>query len=162
MVATIAHDKGFEEFLPMCQVRRRWSDRLKSIELPLFPGYVFCRLAPQHRLPLLMIPGVLHFVGIGKIPVPVADAEISAIRMAVQSGLSTEPWTFLKVGQRIGIHDGPLAGLEGILVANDKQQRLVVSVTLLERSIAVAIESHWARSLDSKPSENGVAVKVLA
>ncbi len=82
IVATIAHDKGFEEFLPMCQVRHRWSDRLKSIELPLFPGYVFCRLDPQYRLPLLMIPGVLHFVGIGKIPVAVADAEIAAIRTA--------------------------------------------------------------------------------
>ena len=91
----MASNKGFEEFLPVYQCRRRWSDRLKEVEFPLFPGYVFCRLNPQYRLPLLTIPGVLHFVGIGKTPVPLEDAEITAIQAAVRSGLSTEPWPFL-------------------------------------------------------------------
>jgi transcription antitermination factor NusG len=68
LVTSMARNKGFEEFLPLYQSRRRWSDRLKSVELPLFPGYVFCKLHPEHRLPLLTIPGVLHFVGIGKSP----------------------------------------------------------------------------------------------
>jgi transcription antitermination factor NusG len=144
VVATIARNKGFEEFLPLYQSRSRWSDRLKAIELPLFPGYIFCRLDPRQRLPLLTIPGVLHFVGVGKVPTAIDDAEIAGIQTAVRSGLSTEPWPFLEVGQRVRLEDGPLAGLEGILVGASKQERIAVSVTLLKRSVAVAIERHWA------------------
>src|SRR5580658_10194171 len=80
VVATIARNKGFEEFLPLYQSRSRWSDRLKAIELPLFPGYIFCRLDPRQRLPLLTIPGVLHFVGVGKVPTAIDDAEIAGIQ----------------------------------------------------------------------------------
>jgi transcription antitermination factor NusG len=148
VVAMMAQNKGFEEFVPLYQSRRRWSDRLKSLELPLFPGYIFCRLDPRHRLPLLTIPSVLHFVGIGKIPVPIEDAEVAAIQKAVRSGLLTEPWPFLELGQRVRLEDGPLAGLEGILIGPAKQQRVIVSVTLLKRSVAVAIERHWATPLD--------------
>src|SRR4030088_2704558 len=71
MVSTIAHHKGFEEFLPLYESRRRWSVRSKVVALPLFPGYVFCRLDPQYRLPVLTIPGVVSFVGVGKIPCPI-------------------------------------------------------------------------------------------
>jgi transcription antitermination factor NusG len=148
VVATIARNKGFEEFLPLHKSRRRWSDRLKAMDLPLFPGYIFCRLEPQRRLPLLTIPGVLHFVGIGKTPSPIEDTEIAAIRTAVGSGILTEPWPFLDAGQRVRLEDGPLAGLEGILVETPQRQRVVVSVTLLKRSVAVAIERHWAAPVD--------------
>jgi len=149
VVSTIAQNKGFQEFLPVYQSRRRWSDRMKSLEMPLFPGYVFCRLNPQHRLPLLTIPGALHFVGIGKIPVPIDDAEIAAIQSAVRSGLSTEPWPYLEIGDHVRLEDGPLAGVEGLLVGTAKEQRIVVSVSLLKRSVAVTIERHWARPLDA-------------
>lgn len=149
VVATIARNKGFEEFLPLYQSRRHWSDRLKAVDLPLFPGYVFCRLDPLRRLPLLTIPGVLHFVGIGKNPVAIEDTEVAAIQRAVQSGLWTEPWCFLEAGQRVRLEDGPLAGLEGILVDTSKQERVVVSVTLLKRSVAVAIERQWATPVDA-------------
>lgn len=145
----MAQNRGFEEFLPQYQCRNRWSDRVKSVDLPLFPGYLFCRLNPEHRLPLLTIPGVLHIVGIGKTPVPVEDGEIAAIQSAVRSGLSVEPWSFLEVGQRVRLEDGPLVGLEGILIEADQEQRLVVSVTLLGRSVAVAIDRHWVRPLDA-------------
>jgi transcription antitermination factor NusG len=148
IVATMAQHKGFQHFLPIYQSRRRWSDRFKSVEFPLFPGYVFCRLDPQHRLPLLTIPGALNFVGIGKVPVPIEDAEIEAIQTAVRSGLSAEPWPFLEIGQRVRLEDGPLAGVEGIFIGDSKQQRIVVSITLLKRSVAVAIERHWAAPLD--------------
>jgi transcription antitermination factor NusG len=147
-VATIAQNKGFEQFLPRYERRRRWSDRLKSVEFPLFPGYVFCRLNPQHRLPLLTIPGVLHFVGIGKVPAPIEDAEIAAIQSAVLSGLLLEPWPFLELGQRVRLEHGPLAGLEGVFVGDSKQERIVVSITLLQRSVAVAIERHWAQPVN--------------
>ena len=148
MVTTIAMHKGFETFLPLYQSRRRWSDRLASVELPLFPGYVLCRLDPRYRLPLLTIPGVLHFVGIGKIPVPVDDVEITAIQTALRSGLETEPWPFLDVGQRVRLEEGPLAGLDGLLVEVRKQHRIVVSVSLLRRSVAVEIDRTWITPVD--------------
>jgi transcription antitermination factor NusG len=149
LVASMARDKGVEEFLPLYQSRRRWSDRLKSVEFPLFPGYVFCRFNPQHRLPLLIIPGVLHLVSIGRIPAPIDDGEIAAIQAATYSGLSTEPWPFLEAGQRVRLEDGPLNGLEGIYVGDAKQHRVVVSITLLRRSLAVTIERHWITPVDA-------------
>ncbi|MGB7762983.1 MAG: UpxY family transcription antiterminator [Bryobacteraceae bacterium] len=149
VVSTIARNKGFEEFLPLYECRRRWSDRTQSVELPLFPGYVFCRLNPQRRLPLLTIPGVLHFVGIGRTPVAIDEEEIVAIQSAVKSGLSAEPWPFLEAGQRVRLEDGPLAGLEGFLVEVRKRYRVVVSVSLLKRSVAVEIDREWVSPLDA-------------
>jgi transcription antitermination factor NusG len=148
VVATVARYKGFEGFLPVYKARRRWSDRFKWVDLPLFPGYVFCRLNEESRLPILTIPGVLHFVGIGKIPVPIDDAEVAAIKTAIQSGLCAEPWPFMDVGQRVLIEEGPLTGVEGLLIEVRRKQRIVVSVSLLKRSVAVEIERHWARPLD--------------
>jgi transcription antitermination factor NusG len=159
IVSTIARNKGFEEFLPLYQSRRRWSDRFKSVDVPLFPGYVFCRLNPEFRLPLLTIPGVLSFVGIGKVPVPIDDAEIAAIQTAIGSGLLAEPYPFLEVGQRVRIAEGPLTGIEGLLVEVRKQQRLAVSVSLLKRSVAVEIDRHWVRPLDAGGREISVQIR---
>lgn len=149
MVATTARNKGFEEFLPAYQRLSKWSDRTKMVETPLFPGYVFCKLRPERRLPLLTIPGVLHFVGIGKNPVPIEESEITAIRRAVEFSASMQPWPFLEAGQQVRLERGPLAGLEGVLIEAPKGQRLVISVTLLKRSVAVAIERHWVRPLET-------------
>jgi transcription antitermination factor NusG len=153
LVATAVRNKGFEEFLPLHRSCHRWSDRLKSVELPLFPGYTFCRIDPNFRLPILTIPGALNFVGIGKVPVPIEDSEITAIQNAVRSGLPAEPWAYLNVGQLVRLDDGPLAGLEGILIETRKQYRIVVSVTLLQRSVAVEIERNWVTPLgaDRRP-----------
>lgn len=151
-VAAMVAGKGFEEFLPFYQCRRRWSDRVKLVEFPLFPGYIFCRLNPQHRLPILTVPGVLNFVGVGKVPVPIDEAEIAAIQNAVKSGLPVEPWPFLEVGQRVRLEDGPLAGVEGIIAGHSKHDRIVVSISLLRRSVAVTIESRWVRSADESSS----------
>lgn len=142
-VALTVRHKGFEEFLPLYQRRHRWSDRWKSVEVPLFPGYVFCRLDPMHRLPVLTVPGVLYFVGIGKTPAAIDDGEMLAIQSAVRSGLRMEPWAYLDVGQRVRLEEGPLAGLEGILVDIRKECRVVVSLSLLKRSVSVEIERHW-------------------
>jgi len=147
-VANIARNKGYEEFLPLCRSRRRWSDRFQSLELPLFPGYLFCQLNPEFRLPLLTIPGALHFIGIGRTPTPIDDDEIAALQTAMRSGLWAEPWPFLDVGQRVRLEEGPLASLEGLLIEVRKKQRLIVSVTLLKRSVAVEIERDWVRPLD--------------
>lgn len=159
VVSTIARHKGFEEFLPLYQSRRRWSDRFKSVELPLFPGYVFCRINPEFRLPILTIPGVLSFVGIGRVPAPIDDAEIAAIQTAIGAGLLAEPYPFLEVGQRVRLAEGPLAGLEGLLVEVRKQQRLVVSVSMLKRSVAVEIDRLWVRPLDAGGREVSVQIR---
>jgi transcription antitermination factor NusG len=143
VVASIARNKGFEEFLPLYHSRRRWSDRTKALEVPVFTGYIFCRLDPVRRLPLLTIPSAMHFVGIGYTPSPIEETEIAAIRTAVESGLYAEPWPFLESGQHVQIEKGPLSGLEGILVQHRKEHRLVVSVSLLRRSLAVEVDREW-------------------
>ncbi len=160
LVATMARNKGFEEFLPLYACRRRWTDRIKSVELPLFPGYVFCRLVPEYRLPLLTIPGVMHFVGLGRTPVPIDDSEIAAIQSAVQSGLRTAPWPFVAVGERVRLEDGPLAGLEGIVIKVRNEHRLVVSLSLLKRSVTVEIERDWVKPLGAGvlPPRNTLAM----
>jgi transcription antitermination factor NusG len=137
-------NKGYEEFLPMYSSRRRWSDRFKVVDFPLFPGYLFCRLNPRFRLPIITIPGVLKIVGFGQDLVPVDESEIAAIQTIVKSGVAAEPWPYLKAGQRIRILQGALEGMEGILLKSKAGQRLIVSVNLLQRSVAVEIDANWA------------------
>jgi transcription antitermination factor NusG len=158
-ISEVIREKGFEGFSPSYVSRRRWSDRFKSVELPLFPGYVFCRLDARDRLPILTIPGVFQFAGIGKSPVAIDDAEIEVIRSAVESGHNTEPWPYLKIGQRVRLEEGPLAGLEGIFVESGRHRRIVVSVDLLMRSVAVTIDREWIRPLDSQSKGIGYPVR---
>lgn len=147
LVATMAHQRGYQEFLPVYDCRRQWSDRVKSVEVPLFPGYLFCRFNPDDRLPLLTIPGVLQIVGVGKVPIPVDDGEIASLQTASFSGVPAEPWPYLKVGERLRLDRGPMAGVEGLLVEIRNSYRLVLSVTLLNRSVAVEIDRDWASPL---------------
>jgi transcription antitermination factor NusG len=145
VVAEALDGKGYQRFLPLCRQRRRWSDRVVDLEVPLFPGYVFSRFDVRKRLPILTIPGVVHIVSIGRNPEPVDDAEIEALQVLVGSRLKIEQWPFLHIGERVRILRGPLTGAEGILVSVKKSNRLVVSVTLLQRSVAVEIpeDSAW-------------------
>ena len=159
LVARIAENKGIEHFLPLYQCRRHWSDRFKSLELPLFPGYLFCRLNPVYRFPVLTIPGVQHFVGIGKVPVPIEESEINALQAAVRSGLHTEPWPYLTVGQRVRVDQGPLEGLEGFLIQVRKQHRIVVSVQVLMRSVAVEIERERVTPANTSIRKQAVAAQ---
>jgi transcription antitermination factor NusG len=154
-VAAIARYNGLEQFLPLYTSRRRWSDRVKFLQLPVFPGYVFCRVDLESRLQLLTIPGVQHIVGAGKIPVPVGETEMAALQVAVQSGLPLEPWPFLRAGQRVLLKDGPLAGLEGLLIEVRKNYRILLSITLLNRSVAVEIERDWVTPLRTPGSGMG-------
>ena len=144
--------KGYEEFLPLYRSRRRWSDRVKELDLPLFPGYLFCRFDVYDRLPILTTPGVISIVGAGKTPIPVSDDEIAAIQAVIRSGLAAMPWPCLTVGSRILIERGPLAGLEGIALDVDRKYRLIVSVPLLQRSVAVEIDRGWARPFCREPA----------
>jgi len=141
--------KGYEPFLPVYTCRRRWADRIKNLELPLFPGYIFCRFDLLNRLPILITPGIVQVVGSGKNPLPIEDAEIAAIQEVVQSELPRQPWPFLQVGQKARIAYGPLCGLEGILLGLKGNHRLVLSVSLLKRSVAVDIDSAWVAPISS-------------
>jgi transcription antitermination factor NusG len=138
--------KGYEDFLPMYSVRRRWSDRMKLVEMPLFPGYVFCRFDPKIRLPILKIPTVMSVAGIGRLPEPIPDSEIGALQVVCRSGVNAIPCPYLTAGSKVRILEGPLAGLEGILI-EDKQTRLVLSVTLLQRSVSVEVDRDWIAPL---------------
>jgi transcription antitermination factor NusG len=150
IVASTLREKGYEEFLPLCPIRRRWSDRIKRITQPLFPGYVFCRFNVQERLPILVTSGVLFIVGVGKVPCPIDNSEIVALQSIVRSGLPAQPWPFLKAGQRVRIDQGSLEGIEGILLIPKSSCRLVVSVTLLQRSVAVEIDRDWVTPISSQ------------
>ena len=137
--------KGFEEYLPVYRARRIWSDRTKSIEVPLFPGYMFCRFDPfDHILPVLTTSGVTGIVSAGRTPIPVTEREIDSVRAVLASGLAVQPWTYLSVGSKVSITRGPLTGLEGVITCTDKVDHFVVTVTLLQRSVAVAIDREWA------------------
>jgi transcription antitermination factor NusG len=131
--------KGYQEYLPLYRCRHQWSDRVKAVDLPLFGGYVFSRFDPLKRLPILTIPGVLSVVSFGRGPEPVDPAELDTIRRIAESGVPAEPWPFLRVGQRVRVERGPLAGIEGVLLQLRSQARIVVSVSMLQRSVAAEI-----------------------
>jgi transcription antitermination factor NusG len=163
-VAEHLDGKGYEWFLPLYKCRKRWSDRIKEVEAPLFSGYLFCRLNPQDRLPILKTPGVIQIVGSNRIPIAVDELEIQAIQRMVASGIPNQPWPFLATGDRVLIESGPLSGLEGILVEFKGNHRLVLSVTLLQRSVAVEIDSAFVTSLrsSSRPRAERAAAQVRA
>jgi transcription antitermination factor NusG len=146
--AQLLEYRGYEVFLPTYRTRRRWSDRVKEIEAPFFTGYLFCRIDMSHRLPVLTTPGVVGIAGRGKIPEPVGDHEIAAVRTIVESGLFSQPWPFLTAGDRIRVEYGPLAGTEGILTCVKGNYRLVASVSLLQRSVAVELDRDWVQPID--------------
>jgi transcription antitermination factor NusG len=148
-VAAALRGKGLEEFLPLFRSKRRWSDRVKVMDLPLFPGYVFCRLNLEARMPLITTPGFLYIVGVGKNPEPVDEAEIQAIQSVLRSGVAVTPWPSLVVGQKVQLKRGPLRGLVGVLTKIAANHlRMYVSVTLLKRSISVEVAPDWIQAVD--------------
>jgi transcription antitermination factor NusG len=139
--------RGLEVFCPAYPERREYSDRIKVVESALFPGYLFCRLSWSDRLPVLTAPHVEYIVGFGNEPTPVGHAQIKAIQTIIEAGVLCRPHPFLKVGQRVRLHSGPLANVEGILTGSRNNHRLVVSIDLLQRSIAVEVDSAFVRAL---------------
>ena len=157
-VAAHLHARGYESFLPLYKCQRRWSDRFKEIELPLFAGYVFCQFNPLNRLPILTVPGVVHVVGVGRNLVPIDETEIAAIKTAVKLGLPRQPWPFLEIGHRVKIQYGPFCGIEGTLLGFRGHQRLVLSIRLLQRAIAVQVDEAWVHPIPQQHRDcNGPA-----
>ena len=138
--ALLLSGKGYQTFLPTYKSRKRSNGRVREVESALFPGYVFCQFDALRRLPILITPGVISVVGQGRIPMPIADGEVAAIQTIVSSGFRAEPWPYLEVGQKIRIEQDVLQGLEGILISFKGTHRIVVSVSLLRRSVALEID----------------------
>src|SRR5947208_15297406 len=143
----------YQYLRPLYTSLRRWSYRIKSVELPLLPVYVFSRFTPAARIPILKTPSVSSIVGIGAIPTPIDECEIAAIQRAVASGFGLSPHPFLQVGQRVRINGGSLVGLEGIIADVRKRDHLILSVTLLQRSVAVEIDSAWVTPVHTSKAQ---------
>lgn len=141
-VAVGLRARNYEEFLPSYGVQRRWSNRRVFLDLPLFRGYVFCRWKRHSPQPIVAVPGVVRIVGIGGTPLPVDDAEVTAVRTIVQSGVPYTPTRLMCVGEHVRLIRGPLRGLEGILINQNKTNSLVVGITLLRRAVAAKV-SPW-------------------
>jgi transcription antitermination factor NusG len=147
LAAGVLEAKGYEPYVPVYLTRRRWSDRVVTTELPLFRGYVFCRFDHRSRLPIVTTPGVASVVGFGNEPASIPETEIDYIRIILSSGLASQPCPFLREGQRVRITQGSLKNVEGILVRKKADWRLVVSVTMLQRSVAVEVDHNWIAGL---------------
>ena len=143
--AVLLSGKGYKTLLPTYQAKKRWNGKVKQVSAPLFPGYVFCQFDAVKRLPILITPGVISVVGRGRVPFAVNDGEIAAIQTIVASGFQAEPWPYLEVGQKIRIEGDSLNGLEGILIQFKGNNRIVVSVSLLRRSVALEIDRDCVR-----------------
>jgi transcription antitermination factor NusG len=126
-----------EHFLPLYASQRRWKDRRVMLELPLFPGYVFVRLALRDRLQVQQVPGVAWLVGFNGTPAALPEEEIETLRKSLGNGIHAAPHPYLTVGRRVRIKAGPLAGMEGVLQRRKGSFRLVISIELIQRSVAV-------------------------
>ena len=149
----LLENTGYECYLPVSKFVRRWSDRVKETEVPLFPGYFFCRMNPHNRLPVLTTPGVIQVVGVGKTPIAVEEQEIAAIQRAGMSGIPIMPWPYMEVGHLAQIKEGPLRGLTGIVVKIKSSAKLVLSVSLLQRSVAVEVDRRWISEAAAKTAQ---------
>jgi transcription antitermination factor NusG len=133
--------KGYETFLPVRTNRHQYASRAREFELPLFPGYLFCRFDPAFLFPVVNTPSVLRVVGVGRTPVPIGENEIVSLRKAAGARIPMSPVPYWQAGQKIRIARGPLAGVEGIVSRAGQALRLVLSVTLLQRSVLLEIDA---------------------
>jgi transcription antitermination factor NusG len=147
-------NKGLEVFNPVCRTHRRWSDRIKELEVSLFPGYILCRFGFEQRMAVLTTPGVTSIVSAGRQPVPVSDEEINSVQSIVASRRHAMPWPYLSVGRRVQVAAGCLEGLVGTVVRDKGVCRMVVNVELLQRSVAVEIDRCDLLPVKSLPVPN--------
>jgi transcription antitermination factor NusG len=139
-VAEQMEQRQLRSFLPLYRALHRWKDRRKEVELALFPGYVFVQMALENRLRVLEIPSVVRLVSFQGKPAPLPQEEIERLRQGVTARVRMEPHPYLQAGRRVRVRSGPVAGLEGVLVRRKEGARLVVSIEMLMRSVAVEID----------------------
>jgi len=143
-IALTLQEKSIECYLPLHSVKRQWSDRRQSVSLPLFPTYVFVRIATSQdtRVAVLRTNGVIGFVGARGIGTPIPDGEIEAVHTVLASKIPFEPYPYLKIGQRVRIRGGCFECVEGILVGVNSDQSVIVSIELIQRSIAIRVTGY--------------------
>lgn len=151
LVESSLRDRCHETFLPTYVECKRYTDRVQRVKAALFPGYLFCRFDSDHRLPILQSPGVQHVVGDSRGPIPVEDSEILALQRVVRGSTAVQPWPFLRTGDQVRIQYGSFAGVEGILVSEKGADLLILSVQLLQRSVALQIDRAWIKPTFTRP-----------
>jgi transcription antitermination factor NusG len=157
-VAAYFAAREIQFFLPLYGARHRWANRCAmNIELPLFPGYVFVRIASQERVRVLEVPGVLSMVGFGRIPAPLPEFEIEALRSGLGLG-KIEPHPFLVIGERVRVKRGPMAGMEGILVRRKSSFRVVLALDVIMKCVAVEVD---AEDVEAAVAKQSTAIRVL-
>ena len=134
--------RSIVHFLPLYQTRTQWSDRVKTNSLPLFPGYVFAKLDSQQLHRVFAVPAFMHVVGRGNVPEPIDQDDIDGVKRLAAEGTRIGPWPFCSAGQLVEVTRGPLAGLRGVFLRAKGQDRLIVSLPILQRSVATEIESY--------------------
>ncbi len=139
-VAEQLQQRGVECFLPLYESKRKWKNGTFKVQFPLFPGYLFVHIPLQHRLRVLQVPGVVRLVGFHGLPAPLPQADIEMIRCVLRKGIVAEPHPYLKLGTRVRIVSGPMEGLEGVLLRKKGRLRVVVSVDLIMRSVAIDVD----------------------
>ncbi len=140
VVARQLEERRVETFLPLYRCWRRWKDRRKAVESPLFPSYVFVRIAPQERIRVLQVPGAVHFVGFQGKLAPLPEHEIDSLRRGLEDQAHAEPHPYLRIGRLVRVKRGPLCGVEGILSRKNERSRIVISIDAIMRSVAVEID----------------------
>ena len=143
-VEQLLRNKDFATFLPLISAIHQWSDRRRLVSAPLFPGYLFVRTTPiqSARVSVLRTRGVITLVGATGKGTPLPDQQIEAVRNVIESGAYCSPYPFLKTGQRVRISGGSLHGIEGILVAKNRDQSVVISLDLIQNSLAVQVTGY--------------------
>jgi transcription antitermination factor NusG len=139
-VAAQLAQRSVEHFLPVYESMRRWKDRRRWLQMPLFPGYVFVRITTGDRLKVLEVPGVVRLVGFNGVPIPLPDREIEAIRNALFQNIRAEPYQLLTSGRKVQVKRGPLMGLKGVFIRRKGRTGIVLSMELIQRAILVDLE----------------------
>lgn len=139
-VAAQFESRHIEHFLPLYKSVRRWKDRRVTLGLPLFPGYLFVKMIPHDRLPVIQVPGVARLVGFGGHPAALPAGDIEALRAGLASGAEAKPHPLLREGRPVRLKSGPMFGLEGLLVRRKNQSRLIVSVELIRRAVSLEVD----------------------
>jgi transcription antitermination factor NusG len=146
--------KGYETLVPVYKARKKWSDRSKIVELPLFPSYIFCRFDPQLQGKIISSPGVTSVVGFGRGPVPIREDEIASLKVLMASGAECNPHSFFHAGQEVEVVSGPLSGVKGIVVSNGRKMRIVISVQLIQGSVVVEVDEDCVAPLAARRDQH--------
>jgi transcription antitermination factor NusG len=160
VIASMLDYLAVPHFLPLLNQERRWSDRKQIVAMPLFQGYVFVRITTsgEFQLRVLKVPGIVDFVRSRNGPLPIPDREIEDVRAVLAHGVNCSPHPFLKAGDRVRVVRGPLAGLEGTLIRSGSQSKLVLSIEMIQRSVAASVTESDVEPIYHEPTHQSPSI----